>query len=176
MTLLNELNAKFGTDAALGVTFCALDANFYEDDGGKFSIDEYAAMSAALGPAMPECVSHLPDGSSATCCTSYAIHVYKALPGRVQIFGFENEKNPTSRVAREELHPYGHDFAVVDGRYLVDPWVKLVLGVETAPVVFDMQQVAGAAEVLDVYGPQSCWERMVSVEQQNQPKGIYASH
>lgn len=149
MTFAIEMETLFGTDAAMGV--CVV-----TDDGVELTLAEYDAMAANKGDAaMPGCQSVFPDGTSALCCTDYARQISAALPGRTQIFGFYNEKNPTARVAREEWHPSGHDFAVVDGRYVVDPWLRLVAG-EPGPIVFDMQ--AEAAVVAELYGPLEYWE------------------
>jgi hypothetical protein len=171
MTFTDEMEALFGSDEALGITFHLVHPNTTLPDT-VLSPAEFQKMYAELGLNIPECISLFPDGSSAVCCTDYARQISKKLPGRVQIFGFANEDNPTSRVAIEELHPGGHDFAVVDGRYVVDPWIRLVLG-ETGPIVFDMQDEQGAAEIARTYGPQSCWESMDQSSQMffNRPKG-----
>jgi hypothetical protein len=148
-----DMEQRFGSDRALGVTFRT-------DKGELLTLDQYDALWEQLGAdAMPGTESLLPDGGSAVCCTDYASYIYKQLPGRVEIYGFANENNPTSRVAREMIHPGGHDFAVVDGRYIVDPWPRLVPAVFTQ-MVFDLQDAADAATVADIYGPQACWERM----------------
>lgn len=162
MTFTEELEIRFGSDEALGVCFIT-------DDGVELSLDEFNQMYAELGDDMPGCQSFFPDGTSAICCTDYARQISMGLPGRVQIFGFANEDNPTSRVARDKLHPGGHDFAVVDDRYVVDPWIRLVL-CEKGPIVFDMQDELEAAQVLDTYGPRTCWKNMSEVAFESLPK------
>lgn len=158
-----QMDAQFGSDAALKVEF-----HCYTSSGGNdvtvYSAADYDALPAETREGFIDVVSHFPDGGSATCCTDYAAQIFKALAGRVQIFGFANEDNPTSRVAREELHPGGHDFAVVDDRYIVDPWIRLVAG-ETGPIVFDLQHPEEAAAALDTYGPRDCWTHMFAAEQ-----------
>jgi hypothetical protein len=151
-----EMERRFGSDAALGVTFELC-------NGQRLSAAEFDAMVKAQSGHIPDSVSYLPTGGSAVCCTDYAELIYLALPGRVQIFGFANEDNPTSRVAREAIHLCGHDFAVVDGRYIVDPWPRLVPA-EFDQMVFDMQDPQEAATVLDIYGPRECWTRMYLAE------------
>lgn len=158
MNFAEEMESQFGSDEALGVTFSVMSSDAAIADM-VLSVSEFEKMQTELGDAMPDCQSFFPDGSSAVCCTDYARQISQKLPGRVQIFGFANEDNPTSRVALEELHPGGHDFAVVDDRYVVDPWVRLVL-CEKGSIVFDMHDQDGAAEILRTYGPQSCWTRM----------------
>lgn len=157
MTTPNEdftamMERLFGSDEAMGVYF------ELEGGGPRISLLEHAAMWEELGDDMPGTISYLPNGGSAVCCTDYAAVIFQTLPGRVQIFGFANEENPTSQVARDELHPGGHDFAVVDNRYIVDPWPRLVPGAFDQ-MVFDMEG-ADAGLALDVYGPRSCWKHM----------------
>lgn len=149
MNFVTELDKRFGSDEALGVAMCL-------DNGDIIALNDYLAMKVELGDDAPDAQSLFPDGRSATCCTDFAIQVAKGLPGRVQIWGFANEDNPGSRVAQEELHPDGHDFALVDERYLVDPWIRLVVG-ESGACVFDLHDAADAAIVLKTYGPQECW-------------------
>lgn len=152
----SRLSEMFGTDESMGVVF---DVDGCDEPVSPEILDK---MFAGLQKSeMPEYRSVFRDGLDAICCTNYAIQVAKALPGRTQIVGFANEDNPTSRVAREEIHPGGHDFAVVDGRYIVDPWIKLVAA-EVDQVVFDLDDPIDAAVALDIYGPRECWESMVS--------------
>jgi hypothetical protein len=146
----------FGSDEALGVWFLS-------DNDDVLSLADYAALHQAMGDAMPGGQSLFPDGSSAVCCTEYAVQIYRKLTGRVQIFGFANEDNPTSRVAREQIHPGGHDFAVVDGQFLVDPWIRLVVN-QSEQIVFDLAGARDAPIVADWYGPATCWRRMTEAE------------
>ena len=99
--------------------------------------------------------SMLPDGSSATCCTNYALLIQRMLPGRVTVYGFANEENPTAEIVLEGLHPGGHDFAVVAGRYIVDPWLRLVAAYSDA-FVFDLLDDKTSV----MYGPPDCWTLM----------------
>lgn len=156
-TFAQFVEASFGSDAALNIEFELI-------DGRRISLEEGDAVFAALGNKCPDLVSVFADGTSATVCTNYAAHVFRALPGRVAIFGFANKDNPSSRAAREEFHPEGHDFAVVDERFLVDPWVRLVAGV-SQQMCFDFHDRRDAALVLDTYGPRACWERLDEAEQ-----------
>jgi hypothetical protein len=151
--LLAELEERFGSDAALGVTF-------HLDDGRVLPATEFDALEDA---ADLDAESQFPDGSSATCCTDFAVQIFRGMPGRVQIFGFANTNNPSSRVARELIHPGGHDFAVLDDRFIVDPWIRLVPMVMTK-MVFDLNDPEDAALALDIYGPRQAWERMSVAE------------
>lgn len=150
----NQLSEMFGSDDSLGVVFLV---DGCEEPVSPKRLDE---MFAGLRKdEMPEARSFFRDGLDAICCTNYAIQVAKALPERTRIFGFANEDNPTSRIAREEIHPGGHDFAIVDDRYIVDPWIKLVAAV-SEQVVFDLMDPHDAAVALDIYGLRACWRVM----------------
>jgi hypothetical protein len=156
-----DLIARFSTEEAIGVYF---GLEFAEGPERFVTASQLAVMESVLKEAdFPGAHSLLPHGGSGVCCTDYASHIFLELPGRVRIVGFVNEDNPTSRCAREEFHPCGHDFAIVDDRYLVDPWPKLVLN-NMEQVVFDMSDPADAALVRDVYGPRDCWGHMTDAE------------
>jgi hypothetical protein len=153
---VKTMERMFGSDEALGVYFEV------EEGGPPISVAEQALMYEKLGDNMPGLISYLPNGGSAVCCTDYADLIFTKLPGRVRIHGFSVEENPTSRVAREEMHPGGHDFAVVDGRYIVDPWPRLVHG-GFEQMVFDMETEQELVD--DIYGPCDCWTLMVGSEE-----------
>lgn len=157
---VQEMETQFGSDEALGVYFIT-------DDGQeRLSLAQFNELAAQYdNPGdMPGMQSYLADGGSAVCCTDYAATIYRQLErGRVQIFGFANEDNPTSRCAREEYHPGGHDFAVVDQRFIVDPWPRLVAGVFDQ-MVFDLEDPTEGQLALDIYGPRSCWKWMSAAE------------
>ncbi len=139
-----RLDILFGSDEALGVLFIG------DEDGRIYGPDDPVPEDAAVH-------SVLPDGASATCCTNYAIRVVRDLyPAPAQVVGFSNTENPQSRVAREKIHPGGHDFAVLAGRYLVDPWIRLV-ALAADQIVYDLVDPADAARVRDLYGPVECW-------------------
>lgn len=160
--LRDFVEKRFGSDEAIGV--------WYLDDDGvtQYTLHEGSAIWHCLGDDAPGMTSMMPDGSSATVCTNYAVHVGRAFPERTQIFGFANTNNPTSRVAREEIHPGGHDFAVVDDRFLVDPWIRLVAA-EGDQIFFDLEDEKDAVLVRDIYGPRECWEHMLLAEQAYRP-------
>lgn len=98
-----------------------------------------------------EC-SLFPDGSSVTCCTSGAILIAKAFGGKV--FGYACRDNPTATAG---IDCFGHDFAVVDNRYVVDYWMQYVdCGYNAA--VFDMEDPHDRALVESFYGDRNKWE------------------
>lgn len=152
MTFIEQMEHQFGSEAALGI-------HFVLETGWSLSAEDYDEYCSSTNNPAVAAYSVFPDGTSAVCCTDYARQIYKAMPDRTVIFGFTNTANPTSRVAREQYHPGGHDFAVVDDRYIVDPWVRLVAG-RLLQIVFDLQDPLEAANALDIYGPRACWKVM----------------
>lgn len=136
-----KLDTLFGSDEALGVRF--VDHHY----------NEIPMTEDADGQSV------FPDGSSATICTDYAEQVRQKLEGHeVQIVGFANEDNPNSAVVREEWHPGGHDFAIVDHRWLIDPWARLVGGFRDQ-IVYDLQDAEDAQKVAEIYGNPLNWSR-----------------
>lgn len=100
---------------------------------------------------------------SGTQCTGFACSIFQMLPDRTKIYGFDVESNPAaSYFAKEEVID-GHDFAVIDDRYIVDPWLKF-LPMVTNQVVFDLQDPADAENIEKYYGDRGKWKRMVDVE------------
>ncbi|MBU2724904.1 hypothetical protein [Acidithiobacillus ferridurans] len=128
----SELESLFGTDDAMGVVFdpCAN----YGEGGSVFG-----------------------DGTNAITCTNYAWQVKRRLSTHaVQVVGFSNDDNPDCDAVREEWHMGGHDFAIVDHRFLVDTWVRLV---ECAreKIVYDLDQDGDIQEACKTYGNPKNW-------------------
>lgn len=107
------------------------------------------AMGVTFGPGEE---SVFPDGSSAACCTDCARRIIE-LAGNGVMYGWMEGTNPTTIVA----HDQGHDFVVVDDRYLVDAWAKLVeRSLEMA--VLDLDNPADLDFVWRYYGDPDVWE------------------
>ena len=140
------LEDRFGSDAQFGVRYTD------EETGQEILAEDLPSFEGDMS-------STFPDGGI-TNCTNYARNVQKALPaGAVRVVGFSNEANPNSDVVREGWHPGGHDFAIVDNRYLVDPWAKLLAGVRDR-VVYDLQDDQDARIVAQTYGDQTIWAEL----------------
>lgn len=149
------LENAFSTEEAFGVFF-----QNTEDETDVLTVKAQHHLGVAGREAEVDRVSLLADRSSAVCCTNYACFIGMVLGfDRVSVRGFANEDNPDCLVVREELHPGGHDFAVVDGRYLVDPWVKFLHGLDWQ-VVYDLHAPADAALAKARYGDESAWTVM----------------
>jgi hypothetical protein len=99
----------------------------------------------------------MPDGSSSVVCTNYAQHIKTTLkPRNVEIVGFFCSDNQDCTFTRMDLAE-GHDFALVDGRYLVDPWLRLVCGYDNIPMVYDLLDQKEAKEAAHMYGARERW-------------------
>ncbi|WP_046867184.1 hypothetical protein [Microvirga massiliensis] len=95
-----------------------------------------------------------PDGSRSVECTNWMVYVRRLLGNRVEFCGFFEEDNPSSEIAQDVG---GHDFAVVDGRYIVDGWVKHVAGLADR-TVFDMHDPSDHAVIRRLYGDREQWK------------------
>lgn len=121
--------------------------------GSRYGSDE------ALGVEYDEedGASLLPNGRRAASCFECADYI-RSLEPNTAIYGFWSRENTGWAGA---ILVDGHDFAVVDGRYIVDPWI-----VETERLsdraVFDLQDPADQAEVRRIYGDRKSWRLVES--------------
>lgn len=94
-----------------------------------------------------------PGGDNATAhCGACARIIADRFGGEVR--GYWHEDNPTARVGETEG---GHDFAITEDRFLVDPWLFHYYG--DAPVL-DLSNTADRAEAAARYGPEEKWEML----------------
>jgi hypothetical protein len=73
-----------------------------------------------------------------------------------KVVGYYHADNPMARVGAVE---FGHDFAITEDRFLVDPWLFHYYG--DTPVL-DLLEPAGQAEALARYGPEENWKPLPS--------------
>lgn len=99
--------------------------------------------------------STLANGGYWSTCTSWANMVAQALPGRGRVRGFFIDDNPEATTIASVCD--GHDFAVVDDRYIVDGWARHVEGIADK-VVFDMKNPQDRAAILGLYGNPQKWQ------------------
>ncbi|MFK5947229.1 MAG: hypothetical protein QM500_00475 [Methylococcales bacterium] len=98
--------------------------------------------------------AYLPDGNQMGNCTNCAKYVISSV-GRGEIYGFLVEHNP---ITHEMINiSGGHDFAIIDERYIVDPWISLYTGHETQ-TVYDMQLEKDHEKITEIYGNPSNWK------------------
>lgn len=85
-------------------------------------------------------------------CTDSSVYLADRLGGVV--FGYTIDENPSAEVGDAEG---GHDFVLVDARWLVDFWAK---DTYQLPDFYDMENAKDAAQVRKRYGDPLKWERM----------------
>jgi len=81
--------------------------------------------------------------------------------------GYESCLNPTARIGGNICE--GHDFALIQNRYLVDYWAWRVCGLIEEPI-FDLEENAERLAAESLYGDPSRWES-ISLEGVDLPVG-----
>ena len=100
-------------------------------------------------------------GYSGVQCTGYAYAIQGKLgKDRVKVVGFFDEGNGGTVFGGrryKEIDPIGdgHDFAIVDDRYIVDPWITEFGGSKQG--VFDLQDPSDEDAIRAIYGDSSNW-------------------
>lgn len=105
--------------------------------------------------------STFPDGSLVVTCTSWAAQARRVLGDRVRIVGFYCDDNPAAEGMARLAD--GHDFAVIDGRYILDGWLAEVEGEIDDPLI-DMEDQANADLIRRYYGDRENWGPLLGVE------------
>ena len=100
-----------------------------------------------------------PDGTPTVFCTNWATYVRRVMGDRATLHGFFSADNPESRIGKDND---GHDFAIVDDRYLVDGWA-LDMNYATR-AVFDLQGPQDVIVVMMLYGDRGKWQRNTELE------------
>ncbi len=100
-------------------------------------------------------VSVFPNGDHAAFCTSWADDLRERLgPEAVALFGFDADANPDSYVSKIAD---GHDFAIVNQRYIVDGWTTNVESIHPTGVM-DIEDDGDLDEIIRLYGDPRQWE------------------
>lgn len=135
-----SLSSLFKTEEQIGV--------YYGDSATKESRDTYKG-----DPDTFEEVAWLPSGEYMGRCTHCAKFVVKHL-GEGEVYGFAVSDNP---VAHEGINNcFGHDFTVVQNRYIVDIWMSLYAG-EEKQSVYDLRDKRDFAKITEIYGKPELW-------------------
>ena len=118
-------------------------------------LEERFSSSAAMGETLgSDGEGVFPDGSPVAVCTSWARAVERTLGSdRCRVVGFLSDAVPSSRIARDHG---GHDFAVVDGRWIVDGWACDVEGYLDGPVL-DLEEPDEARRAVELFGAPDEW-------------------
>jgi hypothetical protein len=85
---------------------------------------------------------------------SYVASAIKMLEGNgVKIYGFSYDENPTSVYFSEEELQEGHHFAVLDERFIIDPWIYE----DYNRSVFDLHKEEDRDVIKYIYGDKDSW-------------------
>jgi len=94
-------------------------------------------------------------GGSCGVCTDSAIKIVRHFGGKV--VGYNCSSNPRAAIGKQFCE--GHDFAVIDERFLVDYWALRVISLITDPV-FDLARDRDRREASRLYGNPNTWEQV----------------
>jgi len=92
------------------------------------------------------------DGSACAICTASAKQIAQRFGGLV--LGYQSASNRTASIGLPAID--GHDFALIDDRWLVDYWAWRVEQLITTPI-FELTVDAERRMATNLYGPRSCW-------------------
>ena len=93
------------------------------------------------------------DGSACAICTASAEQIAQRFGGLV--LGYHSASNPTASIGLPAID--GHDFALIDDRWLVDYWAWHVAGIAAQPIL-DLSYAADRTAACVLYGPANVWE------------------
>lgn len=128
------------------------------DDELKAWLSELVSSEESIGATYceEEEVMLLPNGEQMGNCTNCAWWVVETV-GEGDVYGFAVESNP---VGNKELQEWvgGHDFAVIAGRYIVDPWLGVYGGGIDPGRIFDLHDQNDQAVIRHHFGDPRCWE------------------
>lgn len=85
-------------------------------------------------------------------CTDTSVWLAEKLGGEVR--GYQHKNNPGAELGALE---FGHDFVVVDGRWLVDWWAKDTYGEKD---LYDLKNPIDRKTVAKLYGDPRKWETL----------------
>jgi hypothetical protein len=94
-----------------------------------------------------------PDGHYWAMCTTWAAYVRRLEGPRAKLYGIDSDDIPESEIV--DFYG-GHDFAVVDDRFIVDGFAVNVFGC-SRQAVFDLQDPADAPDIRRLFGDPSRW-------------------
>ncbi|WP_425263346.1 hypothetical protein [Vibrio owensii] len=146
-----ELIDRFSSEASCGIYYedIVSGENKEDVDPALHDSDDY------------EFYAYLPDGEEMGRCTNCANWIKSLYGKRADVYGFMVEDNPncSSRILNIVG---GHDFAVIDQRYIVDIWISLYSN-EEQQVIFDLCDQADNEKIRTIYGNPKCWSYLDDV-------------
>jgi hypothetical protein len=100
-----------------------------------------------------------PTGKAFLICSNWADLTRRYFgEDRAVVMGYSHENNSGSAISAQYE---GHDFAIVDNRYIVDGWltgVNLEAEGRQTPGVYDLNDPVDAGENARLYGDKRAWE------------------
>lgn len=93
------------------------------------------------------------NGGSCSLCTDSAVRIGKKFGGRV--FGYFSNQNRSAHIGEPIVS--GHDFALIQDRYIVDYWAYRVAKIIAFPIL-DMENPYHRRIIRALYGNQNKWE------------------
>jgi hypothetical protein len=91
-------------------------------------------------------------GGQCGVCTEGAIRISIRFGGI--LYGYESKANPSAFIGGDNC--FGHDFVIVDRKYLVDFWAYSFAAIIKQPL-FDLTNRSERAKVAYYYGPSNKW-------------------
>lgn len=95
------------------------------------------------------------NGGQCTTCTDSAWRIATQFSGRV--VGYYSRDNPIARIGLPEVE--GHDFALINERWLVDYWAWRIARIAPKPIL-DLSRAADRTAACVLYGPTYVWKRV----------------
>lgn len=94
--------------------------------------------------------------------SAWAMEARKVFGDRIRIFGFWSCENPEASLFGELRER--HDFAVLDGRWLLDGWISRHWSDEAGAAVTDLEDETDLMRRRVLYGDPATWERDPDLE------------
>lgn len=95
-------------------------------------------------------------GGSCCRCVDAAVKVIEKFGGRV--VGYNCSQNPSAQIGKNLCE--GHDFAIVEERFIVDYWAFQVARIIEHPVL-DITQPSDGQLARQLYGDKNTWEEVI---------------
>lgn len=148
LSVKEELETKFKSEKAIGI--------HYAEYGTMTPMNDLSEEEQETA----DIYAYLPNNEEMGKCTNCAVYVAEQYPGRAEVYGFLCENNPEC-THKAVTDAFGHDFCVIDNRYIVDFWVSLYAGYEQQSI-YDLQDKNDQAKIKQIYGNPEKWSVMIN--------------
>lgn len=133
----------------------------HADDIRSFQDPAWIAREGAIPDSETSDGWVFPDGTRSAICTNWAIYARRVYRDRVKLYGFDCSENPDASGMAEISD--GHDFAVLDDRWILDGWLAHVEGLTGDPMI-DIEDPENRAFLRSFYGDPARWVRLGEIE------------